>query len=729
MSLSMPIQRVPSVEHVEREGVPDDPAKPAIGKWYWLTVTGPDRDEDDEGGSGKGKTHKRFVCVTHVGSNYAEVATPDGRYNGNVTWRIHLDDFPDECEYVPNHEEVLQTKIASHQNNVRALMHEVQEVTARLAISMGPKGLTSGNETSALALRSPGESLDTYKSALVKAKDKTLPALFEKIKKENEGMGKWMQAQLIPMEAQAEQLEPAIAAVKGRIFNVELYAGLIEQIVEIKKGKPALPTERIRLFQRRCYMDEECLAQYTAGGMEFKDLDDFDEWLVRPDNLARLLPFPRCMVAFQVRRFEKERSFEDYLDLIRFILEGIAQQDKWTFLYMRNGEQVFRLATQIEFGAQLFPDLEHAAIASGQALYATDDGKSVMGEHQYLEMVEREKAAKTASEAKAAREKREFPAKMREWRAAVKAFKIAHRVWKKEHAEFEKKWSATWVRSATQTREQGAYQRRKLRKVAPKEPREPSRPYLNPFRDDLSWRRNEYSPFNSKNVHFDDIEAAIRRSIDEHNRLVLLLQGILDRSLAMHPHPVWRLWEADGFASALELVYDDSRTLVPGPRPDFEAYRARLNASIKPGTITIGQEVVWTEREAEKYNARNEYRDRVDKKHYCPPNDPGPGALARVVRVTKKGLVYEWTKQPDRWRRDYFGCRIARVPPVKCRLVVDPATVLNVDAYQAGDFKQFFADPRTRVDYLKWAPLLLEAEEYKAGNRKVSTGKEIDTND
>lgn len=45
--------------------------------------------------------------------------------------------------------------------------------------------------------------------------------------------------------------------------------------------------------------------------------------------------------------------------------------------------------------------------------------------------------------------------------------------------------------------------------------------------------------------------------------------------------------------------------------------------------------------------------------------------------------------------------------------------LLNVSAYTPGDFKQFFADPRTRAEYLKWAPLLLAAEEFHAGNRTI----------
>jgi hypothetical protein len=45
---------------------------------------------------------------------------------------------------------------------------------------------------------------------------------------------------------------------------------------------------------------------------------------------------------------------------------------------------------------------------------------------------------------------------------------------------------------------------------------------------------------------------------------------------------------------------------------------------------------------------------------------------------------------------------------------VPVSELFNVDAYQPGDFKQFFADPRTRGQYLVWAPMLIAAEEYQA---------------
>jgi hypothetical protein len=44
-----------------------------------------------------------------------------------------------------------------------------------------------------------------------------------------------------------------------------------------------------------------------------------------------------------------------------------------------------------------------------------------------------------------------------------------------------------------------------------------------------------------------------------------------------------------------------------------------------------------------------------------------------------------------------------------------------VSAYKPGDFRQFFEDPRTRQEYLKWAPLMLTAEDYYAGKNLKST--------
>jgi len=196
--------------------------------------------------------------------------------------------------------------------------------------------LTQGGETMALAKVEPGRDFKAYSKDLVKAKDKTLPDLFRRIKSENEAMARWMGAKVIPLKAQADGMKSVVGRIEDRIFSVELYAGLTEEVELVRDGEPADMSEKVHLLQRRHYMDEECLARYETGGMEFKDIRAFDAWLSREDNFERLLPFPRCVVAFRVRRNHKEREIISLSDFVN--LSGLQALDKRTFLRALEGE-------------------------------------------------------------------------------------------------------------------------------------------------------------------------------------------------------------------------------------------------------------------------------------------------------------------------------------------------------------------------------------------------------
>jgi hypothetical protein len=74
--------------------------------------------------------------------------------------------------------------------------------------------------------------------------------------------------------------------------------------------------------------------------------------------------------------------------------------------------------------------------------------------------------------------------------------------------------------------------------------------------------------------------------------------------------------------------------------------------------------------------------------------------------------VFTWGRESNRRRH----------PSVRQTLSVPAGALLNISAYRQGDFKQFFADPRTRAEYLKWAPLLLTAEDYLAGKIETESG-------
>jgi hypothetical protein len=624
----------------------DDGGCPVEGQWYDTRFR-------------EGEIH--LACCIHVGSNYATLKNVSG-------WsrRVHFDAFDTTCVRVLDPEVRIAREVAQRKAKIGALMEDVRELTARLGVAHHTQ-IGDGQESQALARHQQSE-MDDYKAALVRAKTHTLPALFQEIQRESKSLATWMAASILPIEASTEAMNTSLHQVQTRIHSVELYAGLTENVVQVREGAPATADAKIHLLQRRCYMDEECLARYEAGGMDFRDIGAFDRWLARPENMERILPFPRTIVAFRVRCNQKERDWEgSFRKFISILAEEDA--DKTTYLYLRNGDQLFRIRTTIEWGPTLFADTSSHAL-TGSMVYAEmkyDEIHRLVSEGEYNTlMCERMEA------------KREYEQKMEVYQTEWAQYNALSKEEKKHHAH--------------------------------------------PFPPTEPWYQYEYVQHSPETVHYDDIGAFIAREMAHHNRLTLLLQGLLDRSPVFMPHPPWQLWTQDGFTSALVLMYDEARALVAGEKPNFEAYRAQLNASLKVGSRTVGQQDRWLQAEAKKESARRD-RDWRNKSEYRPTRwkpqgNPGPGTIASVAKVTRTGqCVFTWTR--ERLRDDRWNPRSSRIP---VSFTTSVEHILNVDAYTPGDYRRFFEDPRTRAEYLRWAPLLLEAEEYKAGNRKANGG-------
>ncbi len=637
---------------------------PVRGRWYAVrNGHGDDGDDDVEESSDdelirqikeesdvSTKEGGWLGCVTHVGSNYVQIEGPADNGSTYVT-RIHYDNFWKRCVLVEDPDPIIDGKILHYQAETRRLMQEVRAVTAKLGVAPRHEITEGDSEVKAISIRS-SEPVEAYKKALVTAKDKTLPDLFKQIEASNEMMSTWMKAKIIPLKAEAEALTDTVDLVKDRIFNVELYAGLVEKVVRVRDGAAADNDAQVHLMQRRAYMDEECLVGYEVGGMDYKNIEDFEKWLCKPANFQRLLPYPKTVVAFQIRRDRKDREANSLSDYIQVMAEEAA--DKWTYLYVRNGEQLHRIRTEIEFEEQLFPDTNNKIFTSSK-LWAT---RFLHGEIRDLISDD-------------------------EFQSKVEAYE--------EHLK-------------------------KLKKIPEKD----------------HWRHRQenphstYQPFTPDNVYYDDIMEIIQKEKKKHNRLVLVMQGLLDRSPVLHPHPPWQLWTGEGFAAAFKLIYDGTRAISAGPKPDFEVYRAQLNRFLRTGSITVGQEKSWLIREAEKANRKryaSRYRHESDRDYrfYKPSGDPGPGTLARVDSYSeaKRACTYKWKRKGQMTR---YTIEEKMVPS---SLTTGEENVLNVDAYTPGDFHLFFDDPRTRAEYIRWAWLLLEAEECHAGNRDLKPARAL----
>lgn len=635
-----------------------------VGQWCWVKCWKRNYNGETEQEEEPVEVDPWLGCVTHIGSNYAALS---GVYENHK--RIHFDKFDEliaRRELDPKG--VIKSKIAKHRTKSELLLDRVKQLTAKLGIV--PREELAANvperaNANALAVAHGTADITAHRNALIKAKEETLPALFKQVEEQHEQMATWMKAELIPMCADMRGMQARTGSIEDRIFTVELYAGLTESAVKIRDGEPAPNGTKIHLFQRRHYMDEECLVDYKTGGMDFKSIGQFDRWLMKAKNRKRIFPHPRCVVAFQVRRNDKERNAVSIADFICFA--KMAEKDKSTFLYVRNGEQYFWIETSIDFGHRLFPDQNQSTLLGEDALFM-----EVVNYRVVNIITEREYDAKVA----------EADAK------------------KAEH----KKKLAAW---------------KKLSKKAKENHLEPWRPSL--------FRSERYKKMGPGSIFYDDAVERIGKEAKKHNRVAVVLQGLLDRSQVFHPHPPWRLWTPEGFAAGIELVYDDSRVLEPGDMPDFYAYFAELNKSIKRGTNTIGQEHQWMRHEAEKENnrPRTHRYDTRDHTTFQPYGNPGPGHVAEVVSMSRGGdtctfkwererLKTKWIPNPDkpRWMKpDPSG--------IKTQFKCPKKFLFNVDAYTPGDYKQFYDDHRMRALYLKWAPLLLAAEDFHAQKKKT----------
>lgn len=634
------------VAHAETRRSETEAPPVELGQWYWV------KDED--------RKKSWLGCVIYIGTNFVKMAKATEYHNNE---RIHENEFDARCTFEPNPEPYIQKQVAGHQAKVNQLLDKVKRLTASLGITRPALGTGTdvSAPTQALVKLHGVQNVKTHKKALIKAKEKTLPELFKQVEKEHEAMARWMKASLLPHMAQSESLKAVTESIEDRIFAVELYAGLIEELVRIKDGNPAPDDTKISLFQRRHFMDEECLVNYQAGGMDLRDIKAFDKWLTRPENLERILPFARSVVAFRVRRIKKDRPVYSLKDFIQVMYA--ERDDRRTFLYFRNGEQVFRLSTGIDFGDELFPRREDSLLLGDRQeelwanIYWHKVGEIISGPEMRQRLEDQ------------AAEQEKYEAKLAAW-----------------HAENN-------ARPEDERRDDF---------FAPSDPRH--------------YRSEKWVRIGKDSVYFDDVMKCRAQEAMTHNRLAMVLQGLLDRSPAFHPHPPWQLFTPEGFSMGIELIYDASRVLTDGDAPDFEAYRRALNQSITQGTMTTGQELAWLRAEAKKENRRQEndwrVRNPTHYETYRPHGNPGPGLVAPVVRITKsKGTCrFEWER--ERHRYNPWNPNLLKVG-----FTCPTSVLLNVDAYRPGDFKKFYADPRTRADYAQWAPLLLAAEDWHVAKK------------
>lgn len=133
------------------------------------------------------------------------------------------------------------------------------------------------------------------------------------------------------------------------ITTIELYLGIDEEIFQIQDGEKAPADTPISFRQKVLFIDEE-VGAHEDGGLDFRDIAKFDEWLITGKNLDIVLPEKKGMVVLRPRRKDK-----DYGDKHLNILFN-EENHKNTYILIRNGDCLFRIYTEkLVIPDRLFP--------------------------------------------------------------------------------------------------------------------------------------------------------------------------------------------------------------------------------------------------------------------------------------------------------------------------------------------------------------------------------------
>lgn len=147
----------------------------------------------------------------------------------------------------------------------------------------------------------------------------------------------------------ALRIQSLMAIAEEVILTINVYLGNGEEVVIIKEGDPAPPQQKISVRQRTLYADEETALDPKDGGLDFQQLDKFDNWIKQPKNLQQVLPETKGIVAIKPRRSDKDYGGDPWSNSER------NRENKRTYFLIRNGDNLYRVTTSVGVGKTIFP--------------------------------------------------------------------------------------------------------------------------------------------------------------------------------------------------------------------------------------------------------------------------------------------------------------------------------------------------------------------------------------
>lgn len=193
--------------------------------------------------------------------------------------------------------------------------------------------------------------------------------------------------------------------------------------------------------------------------------------------------------------------------------------------------------------------------------------------------------------------------------------------------------------------------------------------------------------------------------IRHYNRIMFLLQGLLDRSQVFSPHPPINLMNPEHVEQYFQGIYDEEDGLPSANPPKWEDYRDAANKKIKVGTMVmcfVG---------GEKYGGYCR-DDKRPKYGYDANERPNPCEVSRVSRDRKKVRLSWDLGERLGYEHGSWGKWMKLPYKKKGHQWIEMEKVFNLEAYEVGDYKKFLCDRHLKGKYNQWAAFLLRSEKW-----------------
>lgn len=306
--------------------------------------------------------------------------------DGDSTFECSVQDFRSDYIFDPKGSEERKKQVSSLIDEIEQMGQAQEEVFAELK-ELSSVDVTAPASANALVKVDPDKLIEDLNSARHK---------IAQFKKSLSNKQRQLSAMLKQKENFLAEREKEFSEMIDRIrevcWAISVYLGRNSQVELILKGQPAGPEEKIKIRQLILNMDEECAAMALKGGMDCRTIKEFDEWLKVPKHLNQILPENRGIVGMRIRKTEKE--YGDPILNAQLNLENNA-----CCLVIRNGENVWRVWSDINFGYNLYPMKKEFEDLFTEEQYNGQTGKHERtairpGSHKWEELSKKEGTSK-----------------------------------------------------------------------------------------------------------------------------------------------------------------------------------------------------------------------------------------------------------------------------------------------------------------------------------------------